>query len=615
MKRFNNVLTGLLLLTLLGCTQTQKASTPKDVNIEIHVNQVAINSDRSKSAIVSVDTGVDLTGLAFHLTDGNANHFSGKLQHLPEFTEWQKEKGYFKADFSEFASQGTYHLSLEYAGKSIKSGTFVIGENSLLEQTLGATLHYFNASRNDEDYNWLQDQKIRVFDEDRYVDVRGGWNDAGGDTGKYLSHLSYANFMNPQQLALVAWALGYSYQSIPQQYEQLELADKVIEETFWGADFLVRMLDPEGYFYMTVFDRWHTENAERVITAYVGLEGKYTENYQAALREGAGAAIAALARAANLAESTKKQGEFGAQAYLTAAEKAFAHYVKHNASYGDDGKENIIDDYSGLLAAIELFRTTKKNQYLEAARVRANKLNQRMTKEGWLISNDIDSPNPRPFYHAAEAGFPVFALSQYLDIESDQSKLTKAKNTIAKSLQYQLNVNQLVSNPFNYARQHFKQYQNNELNQTLEHGFFIPHANETNYWWQGESARLSSLTAAALIGSTKVDVIDGEGTNIEPSVLTFAQNQLDWTLGRNPYNMTMINGFGTNNPVPYQGLGMEFGGISNGITGSKTDSAGRGIEFAPETTWHNWRWVEQWLPHSTWYLIAMTEMAKYPQVK
>ena len=118
------------------------------------------------------------------------------------------------------------------------------------------------------------------------------------------------------------------------------------------------------------------------------------------------------------------------------------------------------------------------------------------------------------------------------------------------------------------------------------------------------------MTAAALIGSNKVDVVDSQGINIEPSVLTFAQNQLDWTLGRNPYNMTMINGFGINNPVPYQGLGMEFGGISNGITGSKTDSAGRGIEFAPETTWHNWRWVEQWLPHSTWYLIAMTEMAK-----
>jgi len=85
---------------------------------------------------------------------------------------------------------------------------------------------------------------------------------------------------------------------------------------------------------------------------------------------------------------------------------------------------------------------------------------------------------------------------------------------------------------------------------------------------------------------------------------------MDWTLGRNPYNLSMLNGFGVNNPVPYDGLSMVYGGISNGITGAKDSDSGRGIEFGPESDWHNWRWVEQWLPHSTWFLLATTEMAK-----
>ena len=34
------------------------------------------------------------------------------------------------------------------------------------------------------------------------ADLHGGWYDASGDVSKYLSHLSYANYMNPQQTPL-----------------------------------------------------------------------------------------------------------------------------------------------------------------------------------------------------------------------------------------------------------------------------------------------------------------------------------------------------------------------------------------------------------------------------
>jgi len=601
-----------VLVELVACT-TNEGFEKDYAIINIHINQVAFDLNGPKIAIITSSEGLELTKASFAVFDVQTNKAlvtMGNLTKLPEFNQWQaanKNKTklyYYQADFSTFQEAGEYQLVVNYDEKTTISSKFFIDKQALFKHTTSALLDYFNGSRNDEEYNYQQDQHIRIFGSDRFADVRGGYNDAGGDSGKYLSHLSYANFFNPQQLAHVTWALAYSYQSVPKLYEELGLTERIVDEVFWGADYLHRILDEQGYFYMTVFDQWGTNNAERVVTAYVGADGVYSEDYQSAFRQGAGSAIAALARAAVLAKSTGKQGEFSAAQYLADAEKAFRHLAKHNVNYCDDGKENIIDDYTALLAATELFRATKNDYYLISARARAINLATRLSAQGWFISNDVNSDNLRPFYHAAEAGFPIVALSQYLSIEPEVKKRSQAKQVIAKHLQYQLTLNSNVSNPFNYARQPFKTYKNGVLDTQHQEGFFIPHANETNYWWQGESARLSSLAMAAIVGSR---VINGEENK---ELATFAQNQMDWTLGRNPYNLSMLNGFGVNNPVPYDGLSMVYGGISNGITGAKDSDDGRGIEFGPETDWHNWRWVEQWLPHSTWFLLATTEMAK-----
>jgi len=616
-----------LISLLSACSNQQVNQLTKDPEITIHLNQVALGLNSPKSAIISASESLELNRISFSVLSSERVVFQGTLSKQAKFNQWQDAHNtsepinYYLADFSELAKEGNYSLQVTYQDRKIQSSEFVIAEQVLFKETVSAMLQYFKGSRNDEDYNWQQDKHIRIYDTQRYVDVSGGWNDAGGDSGKYLSHLSYANFMNPQQLAHVAWALAYSYQSIPGLYDELALTDKVIDEVFWGADYLHRILDEQGYFYMTVFDQWHTNNAERVVTAYVGPDGIYTEDYQSAFRQGAGSAIAALARASMLGKQTGLQGQYSAKQYLASAEKAFHHLQDNNASnnkrYADDGIENIIDDYTALLAATELYKASNDSYYLQAARKRASNLAARLTDEGWFISNDINNDNLRPFYHAAEAGFPILALSQYLTIEQQVDKIEVSKQVIARHLAYQLELNNKVSNPFNYARQPYKRYQEGKLSDDLQEDFFIPHANETEYWWQGESARLSSLTMAAVIGGRAISSSDKNtrlnNFGISSELATFAQNQMDWTLGRNPYNLCMLNGFGTNNPIPYDGLSMVYGGISNGITASKQNDAllaGRGIEFGPEPDWQNWRWVEQWLPHSTWFLLATTEMAK-----
>ena len=586
-----------LALLAFSCCLAQ-ASTRADPPLLIHVNQVALERAGPKAAIIEY-AGAAASGTFAVLKDG-AKVQSGALAALPPFTEWTAGKKYFKADFSGLATAGNYSIEVTLGDAHARSPSFVVADNATFVTTVSALLDYYRANRHTKD----ADRHIRVFDSQRYVDVWGGWKDAGGDYGKYLSHLSYANFFNPQQTAMVVWALAASHDNALPLYRQAGLDQRITEEALWGADYLHRLLDKDGYFYMTVFDQW-ASGAERMVVGYVGIEGVYTKDYQAAFREGGGVAIAALARASRLSKATGSQGEFSGAQYLQDAERAFAHLQANNLKYCANGVENIIDDYTALLAAVELYRSTQKDTYLEAARQRAHNLDQRMTPEGWFRSDS----GTRPYYHAAEAGFPIVSLVQYLDIERDTPRADVARKTIKAALDYQLAVTGKVSNPFDYARQTFRTYKNGKAGDQLLEGFFIPHANETGYWWQGESARLASLATAAILGGRIVGPDAKTRFGVNPRLAEFAQNQLDWTLGRNPFDICLLYGFGAKNPPDAVSAGKhDRGGISNGITGAVESDEGRGIVFAPGPDDNNWRWLEQWLPHSTWFLLAATAM-------
>ena len=588
-----------LVSTISGAAAQGRPTAPVEPAIAVHVNQVALERRGPKVAIVEY-SGPVAAGRYALLKDGTTVQ-TGPLIELPAFTEWNAGKRHFKADFTTLEAAGAYRLEISFGDERARSPGFRVADDATFATTAGAVLDYFKANR----HTGEADRRIRIYETDRYVDVWGGWKDAGGDSGKYLSHLSYANFFNPQQSAFAVWAMEKSYEAAPALYRKAGLEGRLIDEVFWGADHLRRLLDPAGYFYVTVFDRWGEPGAERMVTGYEGIDGIYTDRYQAAYREGGGLAIAALARASMLGMQSGRHGEFSAEAYLQAAETAFAHLETHNREYCDDGVENLIDDYAALLAATELYRATRKDTYLEAARRRAGNLGGRLTADGWFVSDG----GSRPYYHAVEAGFPVISLVSYLEIEPDAGRVARARKTIHGSLTHQLALNRAVSNPYNYARQNFRTWKDGKPGAQVMDGFFIPHANETGYWWQGESARLSSLAVAAILGGRQTMPASDGAFGVSAELASFAQNQLDWTLGRNPFDMCMLYGFGVHNPPSAESAGdMVIGGISNGITGAAASDEGRGIVFAPGPDEENWRWLEQWLPHASWFLLAASVM-------
>jgi hypothetical protein len=566
-------------------------------DVVIHVDQVAYDQSAPKFAVLETSQQLPASS-RFQVQDTQTGNtvFEGTLPAGQPCADWFPGKYFYRADFSSCRQEGHFRLQVDLNGKQFDSFDFEIGANILATQTIPAIIGFYQHQRANTPQELEADRHLLLYGSTNTVDLRGGWCDASGDISKYFSHLAYANFMSPQQTPLVVWSLVNSVDTAAPVLDRLHAKKPMMDEALYGADYLMRSLSPDGYFYMTVFSYFKKDLSARRVVGLLA-NSKTTSDYQCAFREGGGMAIAALARISQW----KTQGKYSSPQYLAAAERAFAHLQVNNTKYDDDGRENIIDDYCALMAASELWIATGKPVYRDAARLRAKNLAGRMSPEGYFIANDSN----RPFWHASDAGLPVIALARYLDKEKDPAARAAALATIRQALDYNLRVTREVSNPFGYARQSFL------FRGQTHDGFFIPHENESGWWWQGENARLASLAAAAIVGGRLV--YPGPGAfGIKPELADFASDQLAWILGNNPYDICFMYQFGKKN-VPHMsamlGHGSSRGGISNGITGKEGNPDGSGIDFKLHANGNEWRWTEQWIPHSAWFLQAVSAMS------
>lgn len=564
--------------------------------MKIFVNHLGYPSAGPKSAVVDAaasEVGPDEFRLE---NDQGTPVLEGRAR--PEGTVDGWRGRYWTLDFSSVSAAGRYRLALRVPnGPPLESEVFPIDERPYLE-TLADILGYFRSQRCAGKYDEA-DRGVPFFgDRSELVDVHGGWYDASGDVSKYLSHLSYANFMNPQQIPMVVWNMLAAHDVLASS-EGVASADflrQIRAEAQHGADFLVRMHDQAGYFYTTVFDGWSKDVVQRQICAYRTQKGLRNERYRAGYRQGGGVSIAALARM-----STADVGEAPTRAvYLQKARIAFAHLERHNQEYLDDGRENIIDDYCALLAAAELFAATAEKSFREAARARAARLIARLSRDeqrsGWWRADD---EGQRPFFHAAEAGLPALALLRWFALEKDSTLRASVLEALESTMRFELGVTSEVTNPFGYARQYVKPVEGPKRT-----SFFFPHENESGYWWQGENARLASLATAATLYRPFAR------TPGEQAALTkYAQSQLNWILGLNPFDSCMLFGRGRNNCDYEAEWPNVLGGICNGITSGFEDE--RSIDFARRELGpgHWWRWTEQWILHGAWYLLAVAAVS------
>jgi hypothetical protein len=628
----------------------------QSLDAKILTNQVGYDASGPKKAIIQAHPGDAFTAFTVKSFPGGEIVLSGTPRHDGPVRKW-KDWDFWTVDWSAVDKEGTYIIECASqagaAAGTVRSHPVLVQKNSLERNTLSDVIYYFKGQRSSGLWD-KADRKMTFEGRSGTVDMRGGWFDASGDYGKHLSHLSFSTYFNPQQVSLTAWGLFGALRELERRGEPYfkQYQKRLLDEALFGADYLVRSKNPKGSFYITISgrgpekkpeDRRITAKAERHIILTPETKDKFRDYgrekikgdaaYEAGWREGAGLSIAALAMAAARGGApgsegygvTKGEGDFKSADYLKAAEDAFTFLEKNNLLFANDGKENILDDYCALVAATELFRTTKKSVYKEAADKRAASLASRLTSwtesgsksataaagaaaggttggvtyENYWRADDGD----RPFFHPVDAGLPVISLLGYAEIADEEGR-AKALDAVRKSLGFELAVTAEVANPFGYSRQ---LVQSKSGGATRRTSFFFPHDTETFPWWQGENARLGSMAAAGRLAARYF----GADAAFADKLRAFGRDQMNWILGLNPFDACMLHAKGRNNIAYMFFDSYEYtnapGGICNGITGGYTDDEDIdfGLRFAATGKDDDWRWGEQWLPHAAWYLYAV----------
>jgi Glycosyl hydrolase family 9/Cellulase N-terminal ig-like domain len=604
----------LLISASFFCFFLPPTATASD--LKILTNHLGYEKTGPKHAVVRGKASDQISGCSVKNEVNDEKLLDVPAKAIGPIKKW-RDWYFWTLDFDSFQSEGEYYLECGSSTGQVRSYPFHIQQLLLEHNTLSDVIYFFKEERSSGRLD--QADRHLPFDGGKagFVDAHGGWWDATGDYGKHLSHLSFSSYFNPQQIPLVVYSLFKSYaqlngRNIP---EFARYKERLLDEGMFGADYLVRVKVPSGSFYRSVSTGGVKQvPEERKIVGEMKRFGIYqssaqeprdmVENastdleYEVSYRSGGGIAIAALA----LASTFPFSGEYKNSDYLKAAEEAFAFLEKNNSQLLNDGKENIIDDYCALAAATELYSATKKPEYKAAADRRAKRLIGRLATSGSYRNYWRADEDDRPFFHAADAGFPVVSLLYYWEVADPNAK-REVLDAVKKSLAYEIEVTREVANPFGYARQ-FVQDKAGKRHSS----FFFPHNTEAAPWWQGENARLASLATAARLAAQHFQ----DENAFYRELRAYADNQLNWILGLNPFDTCMLYGVGRNNPQYMFFDSWEFtnapGGISNGITSGFRDEDDIDFNLTYKQTGadNDWRWQEQWLPHDAWYLLAVS---------
>jgi hypothetical protein len=568
-----------------------------------HAVILGSSSDRVVGCVLK-DAATDKEALALAPKDVGA---------VKRWRDWR----FWTVDFDAVTTEGAYVIECASTVGTARSFPFPVEKNVLERNTLSSVLYYLKGQRSSGLLD-KADRKLGLEGRDGPTkDLHGGWFDATGDYGKHLSHLSFSTYFNPQQIPLAAWSLFTAHARLVERndpnFRQYKI--RLLDEAVFGADYLVRAREPQGSFYRSVSGPGPEKRPEdrRVGVDARGMQVKTKTSdsssagrvdasmalpaYEVGYRAGGGLAIAALAMAA----ASKEAGDFGSADYLAAAEGAFAFLEANNLRFTNDGKENIVDDYCALTAATELYKVTHRATHKAAADRRAASLVARLTTRGSHKNYWRADDGDRPFFHAADAGLPVVSLLDYVDI-ADAAVRPGVLDAVRRAMTFELEVTAEVANPFGYARQLVQ-----SKTGARRTSFFFPHDTETAPWWQGENARLGSLATAAILAAQR---FRGD-KSFHDALQSYATSQLDWILGLNPFDASMLHGAGRNNP-PYRFFdSYEYtnapGGICNGITAGFRDEEDIDFNLTVAETGadDDWRWGEQWLPHASWFLLAV----------
>ncbi|HUS57867.1 MAG TPA: glycoside hydrolase family 9 protein [Planctomycetota bacterium] len=517
------------------------------------VNQVGFNTSGIKRFVVQLPQGSGLWPTGFRIRTSNGRvAYTGRLFMAEGPIAWNSV--FWKGDFSGFEQSGRFFVELVLATRSgrmktIRSYKFGVMKDLLRQETIIPAAKFFYYQRCGFSVpGWHAQCHLDdgILPDGTYIDAAGGWHDAG-DYNKYSGYTP-----------LTVYALAYGYQKSLGKIEAKE-SKRLIDESRWGARWLMKMLNIEtGLFWGDVFsgyDYWGPPEGETANTAE-SRGGR-------PIRDQRRLPMAAAALAKVYAATSKVK-------YLEAAESAW------KASIAEESPNSIFLSEQ-LLAAHELYRVTKKDEYLEAAKDRAALLLGCQHKSGGFGASICDQ------------GLPVAALSMFVLDHPMEEISEPVREALERYLAYS---QKLSSNIFG-------------ITQWTDKDFFFPYENEDS-WYVGQNSQYLSQAWGMLL---LAKVLGGE---VAVRAEGIAADQVDWVLGRNPYAVCMFEGRGSFNPpkyhhrydsVPHRQRGAVPGTICGGIVRKSP------AEDVPkfDTSGNDLHSNEPWLPHNAYFILAVSE--------
>lgn len=532
----------MLKLMLFLAVFWTEPNNPENSAVHIRINQLGYLSEDSKVAIIFGDKPIRES---FQLIDHNTAEVVGefKAQRLRK-DNWGGFE-YSEVDFSQIQKSGSYFLKGKRSGN--RSSVFRIGDDTYgnHQETLLEFMRQQRCGYNPTLDIVCHEKDGRSFfgpmPDSTYVDVSGGWHDAG-DQLKYLITSSYATAhmlmayeMYPDRFEDKVNALGQPWPNgIPD----------ILDEAKWGLDWIHKMHPaPDQLFHQVADDRDHRGfkipnqdnsdygwGANQYRPAYFATgKPQGLMQYQSeatGVANLAGRSAAAMALAARIWAKELNDPVFAAKCkraalslYQLGREKeGFQQGNSYGAPYRYN-EETWADDMEW--AAAELYKLTGENEYLDQAKKYALMSN---TEDSWTVRDSAAHYQLYPFINMGH-----YSLHEVVD-EDFQKVL---EGYYLDGIKYTLQ--RAEKNPFHIG---------------------VP------FIWCSNNLLTSLVTQVILYEKMSGDKSFG----------SFLTAQRDWLFGRNPWGTSMFTGIPDKGEFPvevhtslYVLLGLEVpGGLVDG---------------------------------------------------
>lgn len=538
--------------------------------VKVLVNQVGYDLGRPKSAVIATNFVTADGGPArVEILDAE-NKKRGEISATCSgriFGQNHADWGWYfwRADFSSFDREGNYKLKATVGKGEGTSFPFAIGKDLIFSKCAPMDVDFFFVQRCGfavpgwHDACHMDDAKMP---DGSHRDLTGGWHSAGDynklpwEYGDGAATYALANAMRLGKDVLSSH--DRDHDGIPD----------ALDEALWGAKFLSKIQIPEtggllGDIWQgpnkQAFFQWlppdrHTDN--KIGTPDDPIVASPTGNTPLA--------IAGLVLAGRLsADGGQDQGHVNRAVSLL-------NYCKKQP-----GREA---DPHVLLGAIELVRAGQVTER-EFARKCATAIIEQSESAGRIKGGYSDSGD-----------VPCAALAEFALAFPDDPLAPRIKSLLAKQLEFFLAE---PDNPFGVARE-----------KPGPDGYFFE---PTSVYGQ------NFLYSSRAWGAISIYRVTGDRR-----ALVYAVDQLDWLLGKNPYNLCMMEGLGSLNPpryhhrydsIPGHERGAVPGTIPNGFVRDIGGYDRPGFDMSKAGRPHpSYRTSEPWLVHNILNLLAITSL-------